>query len=521
MNEENGSTTVQSLPISISERLGHLQFHKSGKFRVLQIADIQEGPKVSKDTITLLASACDTVHPDIVIFTGNQIAGYDSGFAATYRSRRWDTPQDGVYAAGQTKVVQGHVSPETSAEDLHQRLVDMITTQAQQFLQPLIDRGIPFAITYGNHDFQCGLDTPELDDIYRQFPGCLNPTLNQNKDRTVPMSVPISGMPQQLAYACEPGTFALPVMSENGSEVLVGLVLVNSGDYDPQGGYGAPSKCALTWLKTVSDQIGSKSLVFQHFPMQQMYQLMRSVTPTTAYAIQGYRTFDHEHYVLDPEKTQPGGYLGEGISCPDHDTGEFDILANSGGYLGLFAGHDHRNAYVGLYDGLILGSTPTSGFGSYGPPASQRAVRYFEFDQRHPSQPRTTLLEFGTIAGVASSRSVYTFAMSQVPPTSRSTTMQEKENTNLSPLDQTIEVKASGSQTDATPSTQNGRLATPQRIGRKQKHAVPPSGSAIGEVPSHQGLLREVVVALSEVSKALHQRKRNRLHRINTEKRHN
>ena len=39
-------------PVSISARLGRLQFHYSGKFRVLQIADIQDGPKVSKDTIT-------------------------------------------------------------------------------------------------------------------------------------------------------------------------------------------------------------------------------------------------------------------------------------------------------------------------------------------------------------------------------------------------------------------------------------------------------------------------------------
>ena len=34
-------------PVSISARLGRLQFHYSGKFRVLQIADIQDGPKVS------------------------------------------------------------------------------------------------------------------------------------------------------------------------------------------------------------------------------------------------------------------------------------------------------------------------------------------------------------------------------------------------------------------------------------------------------------------------------------------
>ena len=46
-------------PVSISARLGRLQFHYSGKFRVLQIADIQDGPKVSKDTITLIEASLD------------------------------------------------------------------------------------------------------------------------------------------------------------------------------------------------------------------------------------------------------------------------------------------------------------------------------------------------------------------------------------------------------------------------------------------------------------------------------
>ena len=40
-----------------------------------------------------------------------------------------------------------------------------------QFTEPLAARGIPWAVTYGNHDFQCGLSNAELDGIYREFPG--------------------------------------------------------------------------------------------------------------------------------------------------------------------------------------------------------------------------------------------------------------------------------------------------------------------------------------------------------------
>ena len=72
-------------PLSVSTRLGRLQFHQSGKFRVLQLADIQDGPKVSKDTVKLIEASLDATRPDIVIFTGNQIAGYDPAYAQTTR----------------------------------------------------------------------------------------------------------------------------------------------------------------------------------------------------------------------------------------------------------------------------------------------------------------------------------------------------------------------------------------------------------------------------------------------------
>lgn len=73
-----------ALPLSVSARLGRLQFHLSGKFRVLQCADVQDGLRISQDTIRLIASACDAVRPDLVVFTGNQIAGYERVFAKLF-----------------------------------------------------------------------------------------------------------------------------------------------------------------------------------------------------------------------------------------------------------------------------------------------------------------------------------------------------------------------------------------------------------------------------------------------------
>lgn len=411
-------------PVSVSARLGRLQFHESGKFRVLQFTDIQDGPKVSPDTIRLIEAACDAARPDVVVFTGDQIAGYDSAYSKTGRKRRWLPQPTGL--------------EESDLE--HTR--ELVRSTISQFVQPLVDRNIPFAVTYGNHDFQCGLETSELDAIYREFPGCLNPeppaTAIEANDaqgsssadepfegdarsgRIIGYSKPrranaVSGLSDQQVYACEPGTFALPVSDVEHDRTVIGLVLVDSGDYAQAGGYGSPSELALEFLGVVPELIETKSLVFQHIAIPQFYDVLKTVPVTTAYAIQGYRTFDSACYVLDESKTEPGSYLGEGVSCPDVDCGEFDVMKESGGYFGLFVGHDHRNGFVGTSEGIMLGVTPTCGFGSYGPVPAKRAARLFEFDIRHPDRPRTQLLEFGDLVGAPKSRKAYTFAMSHVP----------------------------------------------------------------------------------------------------------
>ncbi|RSX50921.1 metallophosphoesterase family protein [Bifidobacterium callimiconis] len=398
---QRGSAADEERPISVSAKLGRLQFHRSGKFRVLQLTDIQDGPKVASDTIRLIEAACDAARPDLVVFTGDQIAGYDSAYTKTFRKRAWDYPKAGA------------TNP---AELDHTR--ELVRGCIRQFVQPLVDREIPFVVTYGNHDFQCGLDNAELDAIYREFPGCVNPAMAAPEQTGALAAQPADAnglLKDQTAYACEPGTFALPVADVDHKRNVMGLVVVDSGDYAKSGGYGAPSQRALDFLDAVPAAIGAKSLIFQHIPIPQFYDVLKAVPSTTAYAIQGYRSFDGACYVLDEDKTLPGGYLCEGVSCPDVDCGEFHIMKETDGYFGLFAGHDHRNGFVGTNEGIMLGATPTCGFGSYGPVPAKRAARLFEFDIRHPYEPRTQLLEFGDIVGKPSSRKVYTFAMSHVP----------------------------------------------------------------------------------------------------------
>ena len=247
-------------PLSGSARLGRLQFHQSGKFRVLQLADIQDGPKVSKDTVKLIEASLDATRPDIVIFTGNQIAGYDPAYAQTTRKRRWSA------AAGISSKTASSKSSEASErfEAALERTCASVRATVEQLVRPLADRGIPWAVTFGNHDFQCGLSNAEIESICREFPGCVNPgptggesglggansvgSMDSAEDAGFVQLRSESYLPNQRVFACEPGTFALPVADVDHTMSVLGLVLLDSGDYARSGGYGSPSAAALQFL---------------------------------------------------------------------------------------------------------------------------------------------------------------------------------------------------------------------------------------------------------------------------------
>ena len=75
-----------------------LRFNSDGSFRVLQLADIQDGPNVRKDTIRLIEAAIHEAHPDLIVFTGDQIRGYDPAYIDTFLRRRDEKPGTHVRA---------------------------------------------------------------------------------------------------------------------------------------------------------------------------------------------------------------------------------------------------------------------------------------------------------------------------------------------------------------------------------------------------------------------------------------
>ena len=379
----------------------NLRFREDGSFRVLQMADIQDGPNVLPDTIRLIREAIRKADPDLVVFTGDQIRGYDPAYIDTFLRRRGEEPGARVRAVteleaklrgikrrarnrvnnrllamksdGSNPDVQQTAStasttstlvysttsdPQdvpTTLDELMDETRDKVRRTFAGFLGPVIEAEVPFAATYGNHDFQCGILADEQDGIYREFPGCLNPV-----------------------DSLEPGTFALPIEASDGSgRVAMSVMMVNSGDYagkpeendaqypayvvNPRGldladsdGYGTPSPEAIDWLGAVQSELGERNgdgkpvpaIAFQHIPPQEFYDCLKEVPAWTPNAVEGARTHAGHCYVLNHEICRPGSQLGEAIGCADENVGEVDALREAGGYFALFCGHDHRNAIV-------------------------------------------------------------------------------------------------------------------------------------------------------------------------------
>lgn len=355
-----------------------LRFHDDGTFRVLQMADIQDGPEVNRDTIRMIEAAINEAKPDLVVFTGDQIRGYDPAYIDTFLRRRGENPGARV------------------------RLVTEIEAKLHGIHRRIAARRDP--------------DLPPQDDIYREFPGCLNPEADA-----------AGGSP----LAIEPGTFALPVLSSDGSEhVAMGVMLVNSGDYagkpeenDAQypryvahsrgldladsDGYGTPSAEAIAWLgdvqRTLAERNGDgepvPSITFQHIPPQEFYDCLTEVPAWTPNAVEGARNYAGRCYVLNDAVCRPGSRLGEAIGCADENVGEVDALREAGGYFALYCGHDHKNSFVGHVHDLDLGYAPTCGFECYGPKSRLRGIRLFEFREDDPAAYETRMLTWGDLVG--------------------------------------------------------------------------------------------------------------------------
>lgn len=334
-----------SLPIAkdVSGEAGDLRFNSNGKFTIMQIADPQDNENPRKAMLDMLNAAYDKVKPDLIIFTGDNMLG--------------------------------RIAENKSA----QKAYEVVEEALGYLIRPLEDRGIPFAVTFGNHDDQCGISKEEQVKIYRRYSNCVG---FNDADPSIGRS-----------------TFNLPVWSSDGQKVSYNLWLMESGGLDENGNYFEyVSTAALDWYKAKSNEMKAAnggepimSLMFQHIPVTETYELLSEVGKGTKGAV----AKDGKYYILN--KALANGFLGESPCVTQQNFGQLDTIAAQSDVKAIVFGHDHVNSFIGNLRGVDIIQTPGASFRSYG--NDLRGVRVFEIDENDTQNYQTYTLDFYDLMG--------------------------------------------------------------------------------------------------------------------------
>lgn len=291
-----------------------LQF-RNETFKILQIADTQEGRRVSPDTMNLINAALDREEPDLVVYSGDQIWG--KGFRGN--------------AAEVERVLR-------------------------ELTKPVTDRGIPFAVCFGNHDRQVGIDNEAQFEIYKKIPGFIGESAPETD-----------------------GVGNCVIEIKDGEKPVFLLYLIDSHS-SLKIGYDNVHQNQIDWYRKTRDQYEEKyghvipSIVIQHIPVCEVFELLLQVKKSTKGSVQGFRTHAKEWFVLNPKRVNKGGFMKESPADPQENSGEFAAFKEKGDVVGLYFGHDHNNSFNGDIDGIDVGYTQGAGFHVYGP-GLDRGVR--------------------------------------------------------------------------------------------------------------------------------------------------
>lgn len=328
---------------------------KNDTFKIMQIADTQEGKKVSPDTIDLINAALEREEPDLVVYSGDQIWGKSS-----FKGNRNEV----------------------------KRVLSELT-------EPVRKRGIPFSVCFGNHDRQVGLSNAEQFEIYKEL-DCFIGETNNDADGVANHVIEI-GDNEELKF--------LLYLFDSHSNLKIGYDNVHENQIE--------------WYRKTRDDYEKKhgrmipSVVIQHIPLCEIFELLTEVKKGTKGAVRGFRTHANRFYVLNDKKVNKDAFMKESPADPQENSGEFAAFKEKGEVLGVYFGHDHNNSFNGKVDGIDLGYTQGAGFHVYGPGKS-RGVRIIELKKNGSLD--TYDLRFSNLVG-GKVKEPFKYAMYQLMPT--------------------------------------------------------------------------------------------------------
>ena len=321
-----------------------LKFNGNGKFTILNISDIQDKypmENLAKDYIT---ATVDKVKPDLIILTGDNIAGYD-------------------------------VKAKKDAE-----------LAIREFMDIFEEREIKVAAVFGNHDDEgTELTKEEQIAIYESYDCYVGEKGFCVKDRV--------------------GNYNLPIMKSDGSGYGFNLWLTDSGTYNTENDYGGYA-CVYTeqieWYKKTAAELKEKnggksvpSINFQHIIVPEIFDALKE-TKLLWFG----RVIRRENPLNDKTRyyALPDGAKGQlrEYPCPPYyNNGQFDAMLETGDILATVSGHDHENTFEIDYKGIKIINTPTIGFHSYND--INIGSRVFVIDENEPESFETYCLTYSDV----------------------------------------------------------------------------------------------------------------------------
>ena len=185
-------------------------------------------------------------------------------------------------------------------------------------------------ITFGNHDDNCGVSNARQMAIYASHKGF------------------VGGCPRSPE---DPGTFSLQLQDSRGKRDIFNLYVIDSGGKGDDGVYQPVTKERIDWFRQERERLFAlngaylPSIVFQHIPLPEYYDVLRRVEKGTKGAVEAFYNHEGEYYVLPEEAIRRGDFMLESPAAPDKNTGELDALTEKGDVLGVWVGHDHINSF--------------------------------------------------------------------------------------------------------------------------------------------------------------------------------
>lgn len=324
-----------------------LRFNEDGKFRILQIADIQDNASLNPVVKDFIKAAIENEKPDLIVLTGDNFAGYSTGTNICH----------GIDKALAKKAIN-------------------------EYMSILEEYGIPVTMVPGNHDDDdIKLTKEEELEMYEKY-DCF---IGYDADPDM--------------YGC--GTHNLPIYSsKNAYELAYNIWMFDSNSYDEElGGYDYVHEDQVAWYVNKSNELkaanGGKvvpSMVFQHIIVNEVYDALEECPQGTPNSMER----DGKSYKFKDEYYKTG-YFKE-WPCPGTRPGtQFGAMVQQGDVVAMFFGHDHNNSFEINYQGIDIVATPGCTLASYG--NEDKGFRVIDIDENDTSTYETYLVHWNDYFG--------------------------------------------------------------------------------------------------------------------------